>query len=221
MLAEFPGNGYEAASISHGSLRAHNVTKVWTKTLGYLPCELVAGCPVMPRWSLTHHTNTILLAAFLKQAIILRGHHQDLKDGIEVLDRHAQFINSLGSVSWCNLSDLSRMNSQWRTDGSTCRLRPMSQKVVFQAPKGLTGLVVESNCNGSWGTWRISGEKGSKIEAQSGGEVLLSDELKGTIVVETVRTTTHGEQNQKRRSAPSAVIRRLLTEGRDRFTFWQ
>ena len=164
--------------------------------------------------------NTILLAAFLKQAIILRGHHQDLKGGIEVLDRYARFINSLGSVSWCNLADLSRMNSQWRTDGGTCRLKPMSQKVAFQAPKGMTGLAVESNCNGACGTWRISGERGGKIEAQSGREVLLSDEFKGTIVVETVRTAPHDKPSQQRRSASRAVIRRLLTEGRDRFIFW-
>ena len=43
MLAEFPGNGFEAACISHGSLRAHNSARAWTKTLGYLPCELILG----------------------------------------------------------------------------------------------------------------------------------------------------------------------------------
>lgn len=221
MLGELPRNGFEAASISHGSLRVHNKTRTWTRNLGYLPCELIQGCPVLPRWSLTVDKNTFLLAAFLKQPLILRGHHQDLKGGIELLDRHAQFINSLGTVTWSNLTDLSRMNYQWRTDGRTCRLRPMSPKVVFQPPKGLTGLIIESTSNSAWGNWRVSGANGSKIEAGSGAEVPLSDEFQGTIDVEAVCATSCGKQNQKRHSAPSAVIRRLLTEGRDRFSFWQ
>ena len=51
--------------------------------------------------------NTVLLAAYLKQAIILYGHHQDLKNGPAVLDKAADFINSLGHpVQWLGLSDI-------------------------------------------------------------------------------------------------------------------
>jgi hypothetical protein len=152
--------------------------------------------------------------------MIFRGHHQDLKGGIDLLDQYAQFINSLGTVTWSNLTDLSRMNYQWRTDGKTCRLRPMSPKVTFQPAKGLTGLIIESAGNGAWEKWRVSGANGKKIEVESGTELPLSEEFQGKITVETVRASSRGEQSHKRRSAPSAVIRRLLTEGRDRFTSW-
>jgi hypothetical protein len=109
MLAALPACGFEAACISHGSLRAHNKSRAWTKTLGFLPSELIRGCPVLPRWGVTGDLkNTILLAAFLKQAIILRGHHQDLKDGPELLDQLARFINGLGSVAWLNMADMAR-----------------------------------------------------------------------------------------------------------------
>ena len=111
MLAALPVSGFEAACISHGSLRAHNEGRSWTKTLGLLPSELIRGCPVLPRWGVTGDLkNTILLAAFLKQAIILRGHHQDLKDGPELLDDLARFINGLGSVAWLNMTDMARSN---------------------------------------------------------------------------------------------------------------
>jgi hypothetical protein len=111
MLAALPVCGFAAACISHGSLRAHNKARSWTKTLGFLPSELIRGCPVLPRWGVTGDLkNTILLAAFLKQAIILRGHHQDLKDGPELLDDLARFINGLGSVAWLNMTAMTRSN---------------------------------------------------------------------------------------------------------------
>src|ERR1019366_8149913 len=80
MLQEMPGCGFESAAISHGSLRAHNKGKPWARSLGYLPSEIIQGCPVLPRWGMTGNTyNTILLAAYLGQPMILRGHHADLR----------------------------------------------------------------------------------------------------------------------------------------------
>jgi hypothetical protein len=113
MLAALPACGFEAACISHGSLRAHNKSRAWTKTLGFLPSELIRGCPVLPRWGVAGDLkNTILLAAFLKQAIILRGHHQDLKDGPELLDDLARYINGLGAVAWLNMREMARSSAR-------------------------------------------------------------------------------------------------------------
>ena len=56
MLADLPRWGFESACISAGSLRAHNRTESWTRALGFAPCELVRGCAVLPRWSLTGKT---------------------------------------------------------------------------------------------------------------------------------------------------------------------
>ena len=104
--AALPHCGYEGACISHGSLRAHNKQEDWTRLLGYLPSELIDECPVLPRWAFAGDcTNTILLAAYLGQPLILRGHHQDLKDGVELLDKLAGIINTLGPIAWTNLQD--------------------------------------------------------------------------------------------------------------------
>jgi hypothetical protein len=121
MLAALPLCGFAGACISHSSLRAHNRAKAWTKSLGYLPSELIQGCPVLPRWGVKGDLkNTILLAAYLNQAIILRGHHQDLKDGPELLDELARFVNGLGSVEWLNMtamvgSDYSKQSAEIKT----------------------------------------------------------------------------------------------------------
>ena len=168
----------------------------------------------MPRWSLTIDSNTVLLAAYLNQTIILRGHQNDLKDGIEILDRHAQFINSLGKVTWGTLTDLSRMNYQWRRDGNICHVRPMSPKISFAMPEGATSLMLNNSANDAWTTWQVRGSKGTVIEARSGEVVSLPEGFQGTVFIEAARKPA-GEGSYARRSAPSAIVRRLLTEGRD------
>jgi len=134
MLGALPEFGFEAACISHGSLRAFNGGKPWTKYLGYLPSEIIQGCSVLPRWGLSANpTNTILVAAYLKQPILLRGHHRDLKDGVELLDDHARFINSLGSVTWANLSTLCRMHTTNATEPKPPAFMPVSTRPTVAA----------------------------------------------------------------------------------------
>jgi hypothetical protein len=158
MLAALPGCGFEAACISHGSLRHHNKTASWTKTLGYRPYEIVRGCPVLPRWGLSGDVkNAILLAAYFKQAIILRGHHQDLKEGPEVLDDLAGFVNGLGSVKWMNMTDLVRSSylgnsaqSPQIVKGNGSIMEPSSGDVVtLEAARGASS---EFAANRSGGT---------------------------------------------------------------------
>ena len=94
ILAELPKCGFEAACISAGSLRAYNKDKPWIKTLGFSPSETIKDSTVLPRWGLTGSIhNALLIAAYLGQPMILRGHHQDLKHGVELFDEFAKFIN--------------------------------------------------------------------------------------------------------------------------------
>jgi hypothetical protein len=110
-----------------GDLPEYGLNKRWTRTLGFLPSEIVEGCPVLPRWGLTGDVKTtLLIAAYLGQPMILRGHHQDLKHGMEVLDEHARFINGLGSVLWSSMTQLSRLNYVSRMEGPICYVRPLA-----------------------------------------------------------------------------------------------
>jgi hypothetical protein len=218
MLEELPRCGFEAACISHGSLRAHNRIKPWTKNLGFLPSEMVEDCPVLPRWGLNGNTeNTILLAAYLGQPIILRGHHSDLKSGVELLDQLAQFINGLGSVLWADMTNLSRVNYLRQQDGNLLRLKPLGRKLNVQLPKGATQFVVENPFHHVWESWQISGADGVVLKASVGEPVTLSEGFGRTISMETAAAPLVPSENHANRPAMLAFLRRLLTEGRDRF----
>lgn len=216
MLAELPRFGFESACISHGSLRAHNKSEPWTKTVGYLSSETVHGCPVLPRWGLVGNTtNAILLAAFLKQRIILRGHHQDLKNGIDLLDQHARVINGL-NVPWSNLAELSRTNYCWRLEGTTCALKAMGKRLTFKVPEEATQLVVESPHDDSRLTWRISGLDGGCLMARSGEAISLPPNRNIKISVQSLPSQPPFVGPISTRLTGRAVVRRVLAEARDR-----
>ena len=218
MLGDLPKLGFEAACISHGSLRAHNSAKLWTRTLGYLPSELIQGCPVLPRWGLSGSmTNTVLLAWFLKQPIIFRGHHQDLKDGVEVLDELAQTINGLGPVLWSNLSDLTRRNYQWRMQGKTCCVKPLSRKVSFPIPDSAELLMLEPPASDAECGWQITDSAGTTMSIAVREPICLSESLHGVISLKAMLPLTLPMEKVPKKIAMAAFFRRALTEGRDRF----
>ena len=222
MLAELPKCGFEAACISHGSLRAHNRHKGWTRDLGYLPSESLHGCPVIPRWAFAANTqNTILLAAYLRQAIVLRGHHQDLKDGIELLDELARFINGLGAVTWSNLTNLSRGNYSWRLNGDTFVLKPLSVKLNVLLPgEAKRLLLLEDPAQGAGKRWRIEND-GDVISGTSlSDDISLPTGTARTLLIERVIEHSLTVVNDSKLwSNPWPCVRRLLTEARDRLPF--
>jgi hypothetical protein len=218
MLAALANHGFEAACISHGSLRAHNSNKAWTKNLGFLPSERIEGCPVIPRWGLSGDlTNTILLAAFLKQAIILRGHHQDLRDGIELLDNWARLINGLGNVAWSNLTDLSRSNYQWRVAGANCQLKPLGRKGTCSLPTEVTRLAVDGFTSSPSEGWKIQVPNGPVLKASPGKYISLPPRKDPAISYEIAPSGQTSVGRISGSTPPVALVRRLLTEARDRF----
>ena len=218
MLAALPRFGFECACISHGSLRAHNKSRPWTKTVGFLSSESVHGCPVLPRWGFAGNTtNAILLAAFLNQRVILRGHHQDLKDGIELLDEYARLINSLG-VSWASLAELSRTNYYQRLEGTTCTLKAIGRKLTFQLPQQATNLIVESPEDDSCRTWKISGLNGNDLVARSGEVLSLPARRSTGISLQALPPQPLPAGRISNRLMGRAVVRRVLAEVRDRLS---
>lgn len=216
MLEELSNSEFESACISAGSLRAHNKDKLWTKILGFFPAEIIHGFPVLPRWGLTGNIkNSLLLAAYLGQPMILRGHHQDLKDGGEIFDEYAKFINGLGNVFWSNMTDLSKLNYLWRSEGTICYIKPFGRKIVFQLPNETTEVVLESFDSVKADRWKMVTTDGRVYEIIPGKPFFLTTlmsreirlvwaELSQPLSLKTVNTPT------------KSILRRLLTEARDR-----
>jgi len=214
MLTELSGCGFEAACISHGSLRSHNRGKSWTRSLGYLPAEWIEGTPVLPRWGFSASAkNTVLLAAYLNQPMILRGHHQDLAEGVELLDELARFINNLGHVRWGNMTEISRMNYHQKMDGSTLRVQPFGRKLTLEIPQAATELLIESAASNEW---RINVPGRPEVLLKSGDRLSIPPLPSYSISLEIAAPTPTVNGDSPERSMAAAFVRRILTEGRDR-----
>lgn len=144
MMGEMARFGFEAASISHGSLRRYNSTREWPQRLGCRPTEIVAGLPVIPRFLMSADIGQqALCAAYLDQPIIPMGHHEDVASGLGVMEAMASQINRLGSVQWRRMGEISKTHFQWRTEGQSFVVRPFSRSLRFVVPEGATKLRVE------------------------------------------------------------------------------
>lgn len=218
VLHDLRRGGFEGATISHGSLRAHNRSEPWTQSIGYLPSELIRGCPVVPRFRLNASAeNAILLAAYLDQAIIMVGHHQDLQAGTDLLGSLAAKINSLGDVQWGNLSQICRGNYYSRIEGDTLRIRPSGTKLVIVAPTALGALQLEQGKFSSEQSWRVSLDRIYTGEARTGATYDASIS-QGTQIA--ISAEDHLWPAQPPAFGPidgRAVLRRLLSEARDRW----
>ena len=215
MLAALPRCGFEAACVSSGSLRAHNRERPWARTLGYLPSDTIEDCSVLPRWALTPGAeNALLVAAYLGQAIVLRGHHRDLRHGLEVLDDAAAAINRLGDVRWSGLAAIARGNYRWRLEGSTLRVQAFGSTLDVEPPPGAASVVIDWTGDSDDGSWQLRFADDSVAHALSGEAVPLR--VGGALQVQRLRPPPVVAPRRERSISATAVARRLLTEARDR-----
>ena len=215
MLAQLPSQGFESACISAGSLRAHNAGQPWTRTLGLAPSEWVEGCPVLPRWAFSGTTDMQLLtAAYLGQPLLLRGHHQDLRDGLEILHGLADAINALGEVRWCKLGDISRMNYRQRIEGSVMHIVPLGLRIDVSVPEGVSELCIEPGGL----DWRSLDADALPIERD--GQRLRMPTAGRTVCSLGVRRDQPRDEASARHgvTSPKLLLRRALTEARDRLS---
>lgn len=216
VLAHLPERGFEAACVSTGSLRFHNPDAAWRRLAGYQPVELVGGCPVLPRWSLTGDAtrDAVLVAAYLGQAIVLRGHEVDLRGGLDVLDELSTFINGLGEVRWSPIHELARLGAAWSLEGSTCVVHPFALRVRMTVPIAADSIRVADSHRPH--AWRVATPDGV-VHALAPGEELP---LVGAANVELWRdgfgAPPVATARRPMRTPASLMVRRMLTETRDR-----
>ena len=216
MLGDLPPHGFESACISSGSLRAHNRDQPWVGTLGYAPAESINGCPVLPRWALTGLArSTALTAAYLGQPMIFRGHPKDFKQGLEVFDELAAFINALGPVRWCDMSSLSRLNFLWKLDNATLRLRVLGRRTDIELPPTVAEVIFDAPNNAGEWLW---GEGGSvRGRLKPGVAMSVANHADRKFHIERALTPSPAALGEPPRSSMRFHLRRFATEARDRF----
>jgi len=214
--------GFEAACVSGGSLRKYNSQAKWLHTLGMKPVDIIAGLPVFPRFRLDQSChNNILAAALFNQPIIPVGHHHDIAHGLRLLAEMSKFINSIGSLQWADMKQISRSRFARMIDGNILRVKMFTKRIEILVPEEIKQVWVERSwlkksgfetlacCNsGGISEWKpqhpeepIAVEPGQRIE-------IISNPIRPPLIDAKSVTKLH----------LWPYLRRFLTETRDRTT---
>jgi hypothetical protein len=219
VLEALPLCGFDAACVSTGSLRFHNPREAWTRLAGFLPADVIEGCPVLPRWSATSDCAraTLLVAGYLGQPLILRGHHQDFRHGPELFDELAGFINGMGQVRWTSVEELARASFTWRMQGSTCLLRPLALHLLLQPPAGASEIRIEDvDAEHRRGWVAVLGRGEMRVVAPGRALDLTGHDGSAIALLRERPEAMEAVRCSAWPASPALVLRRLLTEARDR-----
>ena len=115
--------------------------------VGWWPADAAPGLPpVLLRHPLApplYSPAEVALRAYLDQPLILYGHHDDLRDGLDLLAERTLEIESLGKTRWASMGEIAASNFSSRADGEQLRVRPHSRRLSVEIPTGISTLVVE------------------------------------------------------------------------------
>jgi len=221
-LKEMSLIGYEAACVSRGSLMHHNKQASWVQTIGMRPSDNILGLPVFPRFRISMDCqNSILVAALLHQPIIPVGHHQDVAENMDLLAHLSNFINSLGEVRWTNMTNISRSHYSELIDKEILHLKMHSRIVDLSIPEGIKHILIERPWlkEGTMEPLLITTTDGSKniapIEFKEPISICPGQKIQ--IISSTIPQYQEncGSLNKFK---PWSVVRRIITEARDRIT---
>ena len=174
------------------------------------PAEFVEGLPVIPRHHISGDGEELVLRAFLRQPLIIYGHHTDGAHGLEVFSDAARRVDSLGDVSWMDLDTIARTNAETFDLGDRTLLRLYSRSATIQLDRPAT-VVVE-----------IDDVHSVDVEVMDRGQVYLGPgphpiESPGPLNVSVRRRDcVDARQIAPPRFTPWPLARRVLTETRDR-----
>ncbi len=221
-LAAMLALGFEGVCISTGSLRNWNPHRQWSAAFGLEMAEMMEGFPVLPRFRLSASCEAqIIISAFLDRPIIPVGHHDTVADGLELLSRVAEVINSLGDVSWGSCEMMLHSNYLKFRGDATLWVKSYSSRILVTVPPGVTTIVLENpDKEDGFGVagFRIAkgGDSaphptrltaGEPISVKPGETVELVSQILGNVDYRRVKP---------RMLSVWAFPRRILCEGRDR-----
>jgi hypothetical protein len=164
--------GYAAALGTTERLVEHNPQTRWPASFGMDRSELVGdGMPVLPRIRMTPQwRNDVLIAALLRQPIILAGHHADAVNDLKLLSQFAALVNSLGQITWATPLEIARSNYKQFRNGDTLYLKLYSREIHLGIPEGVTRLQIER-------PWWSADSGMSPLEVVQDGRSLFSADV--------------------------------------------
>jgi hypothetical protein len=172
------------------------------------------GLASIPR-SLLGRWDDLPFRAFLGQPIVLEGHHTDLASGLDLLEEAAAEVNRLGTPTWMSLGDIARSNVITHLTGDVLRVRMFSRRAVVTLPKGIRAVTVDSPAyaTSDEDTIRATNDGSEAQLGRAGEEIPVAT---GVIELGLVRTWPGRVATRSPSPRPWSVLRRAVTEGRDR-----
>ena len=188
---------------------------------GYEPAQLLASAfPVLLRSLFEEPLDDLVLRAFLNQPLIVYGHHDADLDRLAAV---ARVVNGLGDVHWSPLESIARSNYLTRLEGRTLFVRAYARRLSVEIPADAEQLVVElPPASGAADVLEldVDGGKVVRIATRADGyRVSPPIALDGAGRVELRISSTNMLDPQvvpRPSRTPWPVVRRMLTEGRDR-----
>lgn len=185
------------------------------------PAEFVAGgLPNIARDHLVAPHDDLPFRAFLDQPLILYFHHEDLRDGLDVLADAAKAVAACGDARWSSVGHLAERLLTMRIAGDTGFVRLFSREARLSVPHEVTKLSVELPGHEEWPSelleLRATGDE-PHLEAsfEDGRAVIELPEARDVLLALQRRDAVPADA-AARGLKPWALLRRLLTEGRDR-----
>lgn len=215
--------GYEAALVTPELLVRHNPHNSLAATFGMGRSELLCGgLPVIPRIRMSKDwKNEVLLAAFLRQPIILAGHHSDAMDGLKLLANFARLVNHFKNVIWASPLEIVRSNYKELRQDDVLNLKAYSRNFRVRVPDGVKCLLIHR-------PWLRNNAVEEMLIIKDDGRVIfqgVGDAVLGPITVTPSRVlevcSPPPKQVDYRTVSPPRprcwpMVRKILTEMRDR-----
>jgi hypothetical protein len=210
VLWDFPLLGLCCGGDSARSVRVSDPNLAW---LG--PAEVMSGrCPVFDRYHMTAPRHGLVWRAFFGHPLILYGHHQEMADGDAVVVDACRWVNKLGAVRWMRLQNLARSNYLTRRVGRTLEVRAFSHDVELALAEDVDSVRVSLGFDEPMLGARCE-VNGQMLEPESNH---VSFPVTDDRIRVTIRTPRLIDPLRLPATLPGAraVLRRALTEGRDR-----
>lgn len=189
---------------------------------GWAPAQLLeGGLPVIPRYGFPADDD-LAFRAYLGLPLIIYGHHGDLADGLDVLAATAARVNALGDVRWLSLGEIARTNWAAQHDGGRHAVQLFTRWADIPVPEGTEELVLELPPSGGEGEVRV--ECGGRtqtvlLHGSTPTSVRFVGPLAPTVRVAVMPVNpTRPTDVTPPRARLQPIMRRLLTEGRDRLS---
>jgi hypothetical protein len=134
--------GFEALCTEHplpwtDALPADRLMAAWR------PADFVEGSVVIPRMPLESSDASIALRAFLRQPLVIYGHHGDVADGLDRLASVAAFVNAMGDVRWTSMAEIALTNHDVTVDGGHATVRPYARRVRLNLGPEVDSVTIE------------------------------------------------------------------------------